>query len=118
MRRRGVAQYVNLDPELFRCFDLSGARVYADHLAAQIRDLPGQHPVSASEVENALTRLWGKQIQNRPTQIGNKSCVLRVCCRIPGLIGSHKENCLAAGRPKSSATAPITHLLQHPKGAK
>jgi hypothetical protein len=64
-----------------------GRGVNPDHDAALRRELFGQHAVATPKVENAFAGLRLQQVENRPSQIGHKSCVRRVVGGVPLLSG-------------------------------
>jgi len=66
---------------------LGCARIDADDVATDVRELYRERAVAASEVEDSLAGVRREQFDHRRTEVGHEAGVARVCVGVPALNG-------------------------------
>ena len=99
-----------VEAERLRRVDLRGARVDAHHRAAERGELGGQHTIAAAEIQDALARLRGKELQHRRAELRNEARVARVPVGVPGLPRGHGVLCprRSCSRSSTRRILPLT----------
>jgi len=73
------------DAEFFCGFDLGGAGVDAEDVAAEGLELGGEDAVTAAEIEDAFAGLRGEEIEDGSAEVGDEAGVAGVGFGVPGL---------------------------------
>src|SRR5262249_23564872 len=78
-----------VDAERPRRPDLLGARVEAHHGTTERRELGAEGTSAAAEIEDALARPGGQELDHGRPQLGDEARVARIAVGIPGLARAH-----------------------------
>ena len=83
------AHHMGIKPEHSRGFNLRSAGINGDNFTPKLYQFFGERPISAAQVENALSGLGRQQFHDGRSQIGNEAGVAGVACGVPSLRSRH-----------------------------
>src|SRR5690606_21553543 len=86
----------DVEPECERGLRQLRTGIDSHHLATHVLKLPGQNTVAAAQIQDSLSGLWGKELDDRHPQIAYETRVAFIYLRVPGLL-CHGQ-ILAVGR--------------------
>jgi hypothetical protein len=67
VRQFFTMDHISLKAESSGCLNLRLTRVHSDHVTPALGEFLRKHSIAATKIENSLTRLWRKKLQNRRT---------------------------------------------------